>query len=460
MCKYSDNSSSKFVLAPRDKDESQILVKPLIEPTDSEAEGIDDVTIVHQASEVSNSSQKKLTTVGNHVEQAASSHEPEKSLETLGSGQDSDRCHPIRLKRDAENSTEAAGILVVSHSSNPDSAQVKRKKLVTSSDGIKKVAHINSELFGASDSEDEDKIPIDALVRKNAKKGDVTHSRSEESVVDAGVVLNQVKKLSPKIGSISSSGHDTELTPANLSNKQVHANNVLLTSKVVNPHIAATNLPSTEVPVSSVYYPGKYSSRIFENAIKGIGRDFLLKLRDAPFSEVNRVHKDASAVYSGIESLQGDPAPLKAIVDSYVGEVNALLHLESELGNRISQQVLDEKKSEAARRLELAKFVLTLEQQKHDQQVTMLQSLKDELTELEQRRLLIQGQQKKVASELQSQIDVVDKAKGEIVSSEKLMSELEATSAIADEDMASIEGLRGTVQTHRDSLVNRWNGGS
>ncbi|OMO60282.1 hypothetical protein COLO4_33874 [Corchorus olitorius] len=383
----------------------------------SEAEGIDDVTIVHQASEVSNSSQKKLTTVGNHVEQAASSHEPEKSLETLGSGQDSDRCHPRRLKRDAENSTEATNILVVSHSSNPDSTQVKRKKLVTSSDGIKKVAHINSELFGASDSEDEDKIPIDALVRKNAKKGDVTHSRSEESVVDAGVVLNQVKKLSAKIGSISSSGHDTELTSANLSNKQVHANDVLLTSKVVNPHIAATNLPSTEVPASSVYYPG-------------------------------------------IESLQGDPGPLKAIVDSYVGEVNALLHLESELGNHISQQVLDEKKSETARRLELAKSVLTLEQQKHDQQVTMLQSLKDELTELEQRRLLIQGQQKKVASELQSQIDVVDKAKGEIVSSEKLMSELEATSAIADEDMASIEGLRGTVQTHRDSLVDRWNGGS
>ncbi|OMO85634.1 hypothetical protein COLO4_21533 [Corchorus olitorius] len=292
MCKYSDNSSSKFVLAPRDKDESQILVKPLIEPADSEAEGIDDVTIFHQASEVSNSSQKKLTTVGNHVEQAASSHEPEKSFETLGSGQDSDRCHPRRLKRDAENSTEAANILVVSHSSNPDSTQVKRKKLVTSSDGIKKVSHINSELFGASDSEDEDKIPIDALVRKNAKKG--------------------------------------------------------------------------------------------------------------------------------IESLQGDPAPLKAIVDSYVGESN--------------------------------KSMIN--------KVTMLQSLKDELTELEQRRLLIQGQQKKVASELQSQIDVVDKAKGEIVSSEKLMSELEATSAIADEDMASIEGLRGTVQTHRDSLVDRWNGGS
>ncbi|OMO85831.1 hypothetical protein COLO4_21422 [Corchorus olitorius] len=432
-----DNSSSKFVLAPRDKDESQILVKPLIEPADSEAEGIDDVTIVHQASEVSNSSQKKLTTVGNHVEQAASSHEPEKSLETLGSGQDNDRCHPRRLKWDAENSTEAASILGVNHSSNPDSTQVKRKKLVTNSDGIKKVAHINSELFGASDSEDEDKIPIDALVRKKAKKGDVTHSRSEESVVDAGVVLNQVKKLSAKIGSISSSGHDTELTSANLSNKQVHANDVLLTSKVVNPHFAATNLPSTKVPVSSVYYPGKYSSRIFENAIKGIGRDFLLKLRDAPFSKVNRVHKDASAVNSGIESLQGDPAPLKTIVDSYVGE-----------------------KSEATRRLELAKSVLTLEQQKHDQQFTMLQSLKDELTELEQRRLLVQGQQKKVASELQSQIDVVDKAKGEIVSSEKLMSELEATSAIADEDIASIEGLRGTVQTHRDSLVDTWNGGS
>ncbi|OMO71575.1 hypothetical protein COLO4_28174 [Corchorus olitorius] len=344
---------------------------------DNEAEGIDDVNIVHQVSE------------------------------------DSDRCHPRMLKRDAEISTEAASILGVSHSSNPDSTQVKRKRLVTSNDGIKNVAHINSELFGASDSEDDDKIPLDALVRKNTKKGDVTRSRSEESVVDAGVVLNQVKKLSAKIGSVSSSGHDTELNSANLSNKQVHANDVLLTSKVVKPHFAATNLPSTEEPVSSVYYPGKYSSRIFENAIKGIGRDFLLKLRDAPFFEVNRVHKDASAVYSGIESLQGDPAPLKVIVDSYVGEVNALLHLESVLRNRIFQQAV-----------------------------------------------LVQGQQKKVTSELQSQIDVVDKAKGEIVSSEKLMSELEATSAIADEDMASIEGLRGTVQTHRDSLVDRWNGGS
>ena len=70
-----------------------------------------------------------------------------------------------------------------------------------------------------------------------------------------------------------------------------------------------------------------------------MGQELIFKFRDCPFSQVAQIHEDAPTVYSGIESLHGDPAPLKAIVDSYVREVKALLSLENELGGRISQQV-------------------------------------------------------------------------------------------------------------------------
>ena len=123
-------------------------------------------------------------------------------------------------------------------------------------------------------------------------------------------------------------------------------------------------------------------------------------------------------------------------------------------------QALDEKKAEATKSLDLATSLLMSEQQKYEQQTNALQSLKDEQAALEAKLLQIQEQQGKVTADLEAQTIAVKVAEDKVLSCETQVTDLANTAAIADEDMASIEELRVTVQNHRDSLVDRWNGGA
>ena len=75
-------------------------------------------------------------------------------------------------------------------------------------------------------------------------------------------------------------------------------------------------------------------------------------LKQAPFDRVSKVHEAAPAVYNSISSLNGDPNPLKEIVDSYVGDVNAYLRFQDQLNGYVSERVVATKKDVATQDLE------------------------------------------------------------------------------------------------------------
>ena len=95
-----------------------------------------------------------------------------------------------------------------------------------------------------------------------------------------------------------------------------------------------------EIPTSScsTYQPTKIASSFVNKAIQGLGTELLKVLKDTPLKSVSKVHEAASAVYKSISTLNGDPTPLKDIIDSYVGGVNAYLRFKDQLDGCVSER--------------------------------------------------------------------------------------------------------------------------
>ena len=85
---------------------------------------------------------------------------------------------------------------------------------------------------------------------------------------------------------------------------------------------------STVVAVSATSFrPGPASHSIIIQSIWAIGSGYLNALKNASFDEVLKVYEVSPMMYKSIECLNGDPNPLKTLVDDYVSGVFAYLAL-------------------------------------------------------------------------------------------------------------------------------------
>ena len=75
------------------------------------------------------------------------------------------------------------------------------------------------------------------------------------------------------------------------------------------------------------FRPGPASQSIITYGIRSIGSGYLNALKNASFDKVAKVYKSAPMMYKSIECLNGDPNPLRKLVDDYVSSISAYLAL-------------------------------------------------------------------------------------------------------------------------------------
>ena len=73
------------------------------------------------------------------------------------------------------------------------------------------------------------------------------------------------------------------------------------------------------------------------------------------------MHKAAPIVYKSISSLNGDPNPLKEIVDSYVDSVHGCLRFQGQLNGYVSEHDIVTKRVEAIKDFKTVKSNLAIE---------------------------------------------------------------------------------------------------
>ena len=75
------------------------------------------------------------------------------------------------------------------------------------------------------------------------------------------------------------------------------------------------------------FRPNPASQSIITCGIRVIGPGYLNALKNASLDEVSKVYKSTPMMYKSIERLNGDPNPLRKLVDAYVSSVSAYLAL-------------------------------------------------------------------------------------------------------------------------------------
>jgi len=75
------------------------------------------------------------------------------------------------------------------------------------------------------------------------------------------------------------------------------------------------------------FRPGPTSQSIIICVIRAVGSGYLNALKNASFDEVAKAYESIPMMYKSIKRLNGDPNPLRKLVDDYVSSVSTYLAL-------------------------------------------------------------------------------------------------------------------------------------
>ena len=155
-----------------------------------------------------------------------------------------------------------------------------------------------------------------------------------------GKDMKVVKKLTSPEGAGESVLKGTEtlsISPAHSEHSvegptslQLAAKKISIVAEDISPEVVKGKSAVAAISTTS-FRPGPASQSIIIQGIRAIGAGYLNALRNASFDEVSKVYENAPMMYKSIERLNGDPNPLKKLVDDYVSGVSAYLLLDRRL---------------------------------------------------------------------------------------------------------------------------------
>ena len=114
-----------------------------------------------------------------------------------------------------------------------------------------------------------------------------------------------------------------------LTSLQLATKKISTVDENINHEVVKGKSTTTTVSAAS-FRPSISSQSIIIQGIRAIGSGYLNALKNASLDEVSKVYERAPMMYKIIERLNGDPNPLKKLVDDYLSSVSAYLALKQE----------------------------------------------------------------------------------------------------------------------------------
>ena len=164
------------------------------------------------------------------------------------------------------------------------------------------------------------------------------------------------------------------------------------------------------------------------------------------------MYEAASIVYKIICTLNGDPTPLKDIVDSYVGGVNAYLRFKDQLVGCLSEHDIETKRVEAVKDLESVKSNLVTAKQEESDFVAALVGVKQKRVALEETLSSLLQKESKMEGDLKTKKATVEVARHQVEEAEKALHDVASIPTITTEDAELLQDLSRKIESRQSSL--------
>jgi len=203
---------------------------------------------------------------------------------------------------------------------------------------------------------------------------------------------------------------------------------------------------SMVVVVAATFFRlGPVAQSIITCGVWSIGSGYLNALKNASFDKVAKVYKSAPMMYKSIECLNGDPNPLRKLVDDYVSSISAYLALTQAALTLSHPDELDKEKTTCIEQVNQAQPHLIAVQEELAIVKGKHKGAIERVVQLKEAPYIACEEEQKLRSDVGTKSTLVTTIKQQVIKKKQAFANLEAIPTLSQDEAEKLKGHERNV---------------